>query len=37
MSKYYVVSSEILPEVLDKVMEAQTLLQADRRAAFRKR
>lgn len=28
MSKYYVVSSEILPEVLDKVMEAQTLLQS---------
>lgn len=27
MSKYYVVSSEILPEVLEKVMEAQTLLQ----------
>lgn len=27
MSKYYVVSSEILPEVLEKVMQAQTLLQ----------
>lgn len=27
MSKYYVVSSEILPEVLEKVIEAQTLLQ----------
>lgn len=27
MSKYYVVSSDILPEVLEKVMEAQTLLQ----------
>lgn len=27
MSKFYVVSSAILPEVLDKVMEAQTLLQ----------
>lgn len=27
MSKFYVVSSEILPEVLDKVMEAQMLLQ----------
>lgn len=27
MHKYYVVSSEILPEVLEKVMEAQTLLQ----------
>lgn len=27
MSKFYVVSSEILPEVLEKVMEAQTLLQ----------
>lgn len=28
MSKYYVVSSEILPEVLEKVMQAQTLLQS---------
>lgn len=28
MNKYYVVSSDILPEVLDKVMEAQTLLQS---------
>ena len=28
MSKYYVVSSEILPEVLEKVMAAQTLLQS---------
>lgn len=27
MSKFYVVSSDILPEVLDKVMEAQNLLQ----------
>lgn len=27
MNKYYVVSSEILPEVLEKVMEAQTMLQ----------
>lgn len=27
MSKFYVVSSAILPDVLDKVMEAQTLLQ----------
>lgn len=27
MSKFYVVSSDILPEVLDKVMKAQTLLQ----------
>ena len=27
MSKYYVVSSEILPEVLEKVMQAQTLPQ----------
>ena len=26
MSKYYVVSSDILPEVLEKVMEAQALL-----------
>lgn len=27
MTKYYVVSSEILPEVMDKVLEAQHLLQ----------
>ncbi|MDD7281685.1 ACT domain-containing protein [Floccifex sp.] len=27
MSKFYVVSSEILPEVLEKVLEAQSLLQ----------
>ncbi len=27
MSKFYVVSSAILPDVLEKVMEAQTLLQ----------
>ena len=27
MSKYYVVSSEILPEVLEKVLQAQKLLQ----------
>lgn len=27
MSKYYVVSSEILPEVLEKVLEAQQLLK----------
>lgn len=28
MSKFYVVSSDILPEVLEKVMEARTLLQS---------
>ncbi len=28
MSKYYVVSSEILPEVLEKVMEAHQLLKS---------
>ena len=28
MSKYYVVSSEILPEVLEKVMEAHQLLNS---------
>lgn len=28
MSKFYVVSSEILPEVLEKVIEAQTMLQS---------
>ena len=27
MSKFYVVSSEILPEVLEKVIEARSLLQ----------
>lgn len=27
MSKFYIVSSEILPEVLEKVMQAQKLLQ----------
>ena len=28
MSKFYVVSSDILPEVLEKVLEARTLLQS---------
>ncbi|MDO4466694.1 MAG: ACT domain-containing protein [Bacillota bacterium] len=28
MSKYYVVSSDILPEVLEKVIEARSLLQS---------
>ncbi len=27
MNKFYIVSSDILPEVLEKVLEAQTLLQ----------
>lgn len=28
MSKYYVVSSELLPEIIDKVIQAQLLLQS---------